>query len=82
MVKVIYTLHFASLKKDKCLNIAADDPNAEITKHFVDNPLQRSTKIKDLDPETEYILYIWARTNAGAGDQDFLEDKTMVIGRK
>ena len=76
------TLHFASLLKDKCFNITADDPNAEISKQHVDNPLQRSTKIKNLEPETEYIVYIWARTNAGAGDQDFLEDKTMVVGRK
>ena len=62
--------------------ITADDPNAVIKRHYVDDPLKRSTKLKDLEPNTEYLLFIWARTNAGAGDQDYLEDKTIVVGRK
>ena len=63
-------------------SIPANDPNAEITRHYVDDPLKRSTKLKGLEPDREYILYIWARTNAGVGDQDWLEDKTIVAGRK
>ncbi len=62
--------------------ISADDENAELIEVFVDDPLQRFAKIRDLNPSTIYRITIHARTNAGAGAQDELEDKTKATMRE
>lgn len=66
-----------------CSHVLAGDLNAPVEREYVDNAFKRSTKVKkNIEPDTEYILYIWARTNAGMGTQDFIEDKTLAIGRE
>ena len=49
-----------------------------ITELDVDNPLARYKKIRGLKEDTQYVLYIWAKTVAGLGMEYFTEDRTKV----
>ena len=44
----------------------------------VDNPFARYKKIRDLKEDTQYVLYIWAKTSIGPGTEYFTEDRTKV----
>ena len=48
----------------------------------IDNPAARSAIIKDLDDETCYKIYVWARTVKGRGTPYYIEDCTLPAARK
>jgi len=43
----------------------------------VSNPTEQRAKIYDLVPNTEYAVYIWAHTAAGAGTESALHAATL-----
>ena len=48
----------------------------------IDDPLRDTVKLRDLEEETAYILYAWARTAVGRGEEERIEDQTIAAGSK
>jgi len=45
----------------------------------INNILQTNAKLVDLEPDTLYLISIWATTNAGQGEETFSEDRTNTL---
>ena len=45
----------------------------------INNILQTSAKLVNLEPDTLYLIYIRATTDAGKGEETFAEDRTNIL---
>ena len=41
------------------------------------DPLRTSTKLRRLQPDTQYTIFVWALTSKGRGDVFFIEEVTL-----
>lgn len=48
----------------------------QLTPVKIDDKNQTHVKLVDLDPDTPYIVYIWATTAMGKGEEFFTEETT------
>jgi hypothetical protein len=46
---------------------------------IIENIYELQKKLSDLEPDTPYIVYIWAATGVGRGEEMFLEARTNVL---
>lgn len=52
------------------------DQSKKIT---ISNIHQTDMKLVDLDADTDYLIYVYASTNAGSGDETYIDDKTNPL---